>query len=131
MDLGSEIRKKPFPDPGPRGQKGTGSRIRIRNTGHDKNYFSPLSFVTVFGSGSGMDKIRIRDNHHGSATLLKIVFLMLKFCAMLRIRIRDFGSGDFLTPGSGMGKKSGSRSGMNNQETIFRLQYFLLYGSGM
>jgi hypothetical protein len=29
MDLGSEIRKKPIPDPGSRGQKGTGSRIRI------------------------------------------------------------------------------------------------------
>jgi hypothetical protein len=32
MDLGSGIRKKPIPDPGSRGQKGTGSRIRIRNT---------------------------------------------------------------------------------------------------
>jgi hypothetical protein len=30
--LGSGIRKKPIPDPGSRGQKGTGSRIRIRNT---------------------------------------------------------------------------------------------------
>ncbi len=34
MSLGSEIRKNLFriPDPGSRGQKGTGSRIRIRNT---------------------------------------------------------------------------------------------------
>ncbi len=39
MVLGSEIRdprsgirKKPIPDPGSRGQKGTGSWIRIRNT---------------------------------------------------------------------------------------------------
>jgi hypothetical protein len=31
-DPGSEIRKKPIPDPGSRGQKGTGSWIRIRNT---------------------------------------------------------------------------------------------------
>ncbi len=31
-DPGSEIRKNPIPDPGSRGQKGTGSRIRIRNT---------------------------------------------------------------------------------------------------
>ncbi len=31
-DPGSWIRKKPIPDPGSRGQKGTGSRIRIRNT---------------------------------------------------------------------------------------------------
>jgi hypothetical protein len=33
MSLGSGIRNKPIPDPGSRGQKGTGSRIRIRNTG--------------------------------------------------------------------------------------------------
>jgi hypothetical protein len=32
MDFGSGIRKKPIPDPGSRGQKATGSRIRIRNT---------------------------------------------------------------------------------------------------
>jgi hypothetical protein len=31
-DPGSEIRKKPISDPGSRDQKGTGSRIRIRNT---------------------------------------------------------------------------------------------------
>jgi hypothetical protein len=31
--VGSGIRKKPIPDPGSRGKKGTGSRIRIRNTG--------------------------------------------------------------------------------------------------
>jgi hypothetical protein len=32
-DPGSEIRKKPIPDPGSRGQKGTGFQIRISNTG--------------------------------------------------------------------------------------------------
>jgi hypothetical protein len=32
FDLGSGIRKKTIPDPRSRGQKGTGSRIRIRNT---------------------------------------------------------------------------------------------------
>jgi hypothetical protein len=31
MGLGSGIWKKPFPDPGSRGKKGTGSRMRIRN----------------------------------------------------------------------------------------------------
>jgi hypothetical protein len=31
MGLGSGIRKKPIPDPGSRGHKVTGSRIRIRN----------------------------------------------------------------------------------------------------
>jgi hypothetical protein len=36
-DTGSEIRdpEKPIPDPGSRGQKGTGSRIRMRNTVQD------------------------------------------------------------------------------------------------
>jgi hypothetical protein len=36
------------------------------------NFFSPLSFVTVFGSeirDRGWVKIRIRDKHPGSATL--------------------------------------------------------------
>jgi hypothetical protein len=36
------------------------------------NFFSPLSFVAVFGSGirdPGWVKIRIRDKHSGSATL--------------------------------------------------------------
>jgi hypothetical protein len=32
MGMGSGIRKKPNPDPGYRGQKGTGTRILIRNT---------------------------------------------------------------------------------------------------
>jgi hypothetical protein len=34
-DPRSGIRKKPIPDPGSRGQKGTGSRIRIHNTGSE------------------------------------------------------------------------------------------------
>jgi response regulator of citrate/malate metabolism len=33
-DPGSGIQKKLIPDPGSRGQKGTGSRIRIRNTAY-------------------------------------------------------------------------------------------------
>jgi hypothetical protein len=37
-DPGSGIRKKPVPDPGSRGQKGTGSRIRIRNTDNYRKY---------------------------------------------------------------------------------------------
>jgi hypothetical protein len=53
MGLGSGIRKKPIPDPGSRGQKGTGSRIRIPTT--VKIYFflkiKGFSHVTP-GSGS-------------------------------------------------------------------------------
>jgi hypothetical protein len=46
MGLGFGIRKKPIPDPGSRnqGQKGTGSRIRIRNTG------TILDYCTVLGN---------------------------------------------------------------------------------
>ncbi len=33
----------------------------------------------------------------------------------------DPGSGAFLTPGSGMGKKSGSGSGMNNPDHIYHI----------
>jgi hypothetical protein len=46
------------------------------------------------------------------------------------VSVADPGSDAFLTPGSGMGKKSGSGSGMNNPdhiseslETIFGLKY--------
>jgi hypothetical protein len=38
-DPGSEIRKKPILDPGSRGQRGTGSRIRIRNTAWSRGRF--------------------------------------------------------------------------------------------
>jgi hypothetical protein len=48
MDLGSGIRKKPIPDPGSRGQKGTGSRIRIRNTGY--RYW--LAFLLLLSSSA-------------------------------------------------------------------------------
>jgi hypothetical protein len=39
---------------------------------YDNKFFSPLSFIAVFGSGiqdPGWVKIRIRDKHPGSATL--------------------------------------------------------------
>jgi hypothetical protein len=44
------IRKKPIPDPGPRGQKGTGSRIRICNTGFLTFYFLSCREVRVKGT---------------------------------------------------------------------------------
>jgi hypothetical protein len=46
MALGSGIRKKPIPDPGSRGQKGTGSWIRIRNSANLKLQKNPLRFIT-------------------------------------------------------------------------------------
>jgi hypothetical protein len=39
MGLGSGIRKKPITDPGSKGQQGTGSRMRIRNTGEKPIFF--------------------------------------------------------------------------------------------
>ena len=40
----------PIPDPGSRGQKGTGSRIRIRNTGHHSDA-DPQHLPCSFGLG--------------------------------------------------------------------------------
>jgi hypothetical protein len=45
------------------------------------NFFSPLSFAAVFGSGirdPGKVKIRIRDKHPGSATLAGALSSALK-----------------------------------------------------
>jgi hypothetical protein len=53
-DPGSEIRKKPIPDSGSRDQKGTGSRIRIRNTA---KYLLSLS-IQCYGSVPGTKKSR-------------------------------------------------------------------------
>jgi hypothetical protein len=51
--------------------------------GMTKIFFPPLSFVPVFRSGirdpgSGMGKIRIRDKHQGSATLIFPVTILSK-----------------------------------------------------
>jgi hypothetical protein len=43
-DPGSEIRKKPIPDPGSRGQKATGSWIRICNTGYTYTTFRKSTY---------------------------------------------------------------------------------------
>ncbi len=45
MALGSGIQKKPIPDPGSRGQKGTGSRIRIRNRNSDLDHAATHFFL--------------------------------------------------------------------------------------
>jgi hypothetical protein len=39
--------KKPIPDPGSRGQKGTGSRIRIRNTGKNIIFFAMVESLDL------------------------------------------------------------------------------------
>jgi hypothetical protein len=43
MGLGSGIRKKPIPDPGSRGQKGTGSRLRNTNRHQHKCHLKILT----------------------------------------------------------------------------------------
>jgi hypothetical protein len=53
------------------------------------------------------------------------------FCAVLVASVADpdQGSGAFLTPGSGMGKKSGSGSGLNNPDHISEsLETIFLWG---
>jgi hypothetical protein len=63
MGLGSGIRKKPIPDPGSWGQKGTGSRIRIRNTGFPYYFCLMIEGSGVgFGSGVGSEPyLRLTD----------------------------------------------------------------------
>jgi hypothetical protein len=58
MGLGSGIRKKPIPDPGSRGQKGTVSRIRIRNTA---GYSALLTSKKNLDPDKSVLRIRIRD----------------------------------------------------------------------
>jgi hypothetical protein len=70
-DPGSGIRKKPIPDPGSRGQKGTGSRIRIRNTGGQ--------YIEIFWKKYSLAFERIRQSDadptgSGSTTLVKKLF---------------------------------------------------------
>ncbi len=73
MVLGSGIREKPIPDPGSRGQKGTGSRIRIRNTASEGTkailkagnevLLLILVYFLAFGSGSAFPiQIRIQES---------------------------------------------------------------------
>jgi hypothetical protein len=59
MGLGSRIREKPIPEPGSqtRGQKGTGFRIRIRNTDWNSG-FSNFFCLMMEESGSGRPKNR-------------------------------------------------------------------------
>ncbi len=65
-DPGSAIRKKPIQDHGSKGQKGTGSRIRIRNTdfNHEKRELSHSKRIRVHPSVRIL-KIQIRNlkNH--------------------------------------------------------------------
>jgi hypothetical protein len=63
-DPGSEIRKKPIPDPGSgtRNQKGTGSRIRIRNSAFD--FYHPDAdpdFYLMLIQVTKMIRIRIHN----------------------------------------------------------------------
>jgi hypothetical protein len=55
MGLGSGIRKKPIPDPGSRGQKGTVSRIRIRNTGGKCESWKRIRMVRDERTGDWMN----------------------------------------------------------------------------
>jgi hypothetical protein len=59
-DPGSEIRdpEKPIPDPGSRGKKGTGSRIRIRNTGGEYMFHFNVSMINVRRIPNRLDSLQ-------------------------------------------------------------------------
>ncbi len=61
-DPGSEIRKKPIPDPGSRGHKSTGTRIRIRNT-------EKKSRIRLHNPVIRIRRARSASKCHGFATL--------------------------------------------------------------
>ncbi len=54
----------------------------------------------------------------GAAECVRVLVPVHAWESRSVLRIRDPGSSAFLTPGSGMGKKSGSGSGMNNPDHI-------------
>jgi hypothetical protein len=112
--FGSGIRKKSIPDPGSRGQRGTGSGSATLDT-------DPLIHTTglrliscLLVEGSGPENLRILWLTQPLLILITYIFAVL--------RIRDPGLGAFLTPGSGMGENQhpDPGSGMNNPDHIFR-----------
>ena len=69
-DPRSGIRKKPIPDPGSKSQKGTGSRIRIRNT--------DTKYQVSTGKHQMMNRIRNPDPE-GQKLPTKVDFFFFKF----------------------------------------------------
>ncbi len=65
----------PIPDPGSRGQKGTGSRIRIRNTGPERTstgyrffiFYFDLEFLKRVQSSEPLN-IKMLQSHHSSSS---------------------------------------------------------------
>ncbi len=81
MGLGSGIRKKPIPDPGSRGQKGTESRIRIRNTVF---FHVWISVADPWHFGTNPDRIRIRGSvPHTTDLRIRLRIRILLFCHWL------------------------------------------------
>jgi hypothetical protein len=91
-DPRSGIRKKPIPDPGSKGQKGTGSRIRIRNTVGESSSFSQVEPL-------------------GKRLCLGRPPVVFARAVVVRcVAAPDPGSRAFLTPGTGFG--------MNNPDLV-------------
>ncbi len=73
-------------------------------------FLSGLASLTEFGRALGQAQSnQVRNTDRNSCDL---AFLD----PVLRIRIRDPGSGAFLTTGSGMGRKSASGSGIRDEQ---------------
>jgi hypothetical protein len=81
MSLGSGIWRKPIPDPGSRGQKGTGSRIRIRNTGRKMLKQDNIPEVKT---------IRLKTRRMVKGIHLLCLFLAIHFCAdVLKLKMKE------------------------------------------
>jgi hypothetical protein len=121
----SGIRKKPIPDPGSIGQKCTGSRIRIRNTGpkaHGGAVLSPAKHtVELCSVPQSTQQCWAQGTQRCFAQLSPIIHhaLVLKYrpVALINTSVADgirclF---DLLDPGSGMGRKSRSGSEIRDE----------------
>jgi hypothetical protein len=103
--------------------KCNGDGIFIKETKQTKPNTGPILIEERYSIGI---KYRILLIHSGSY-FLQVLFRNLLY-KVLRIRIRDPESGAFLTPGSGMGKKSGSESVMNNPDHISECFELIFWG---
>jgi len=68
-------------DPGSRGQKGTGSRIRIRNTAH-RDYYLPMRLVE---GGGEVDSILLScyEDPHPSSKPKPVFYFYLLLCTVM------------------------------------------------
>ncbi len=105
--------------------KCTGDSIFIKETNQTKTKYRTYPHR---GEIQYWYKVPYSSNSTSIPPATGTVLLWNLLYTVLRIRIQDPGSGAFLTPGSGMGKKSGSGSGMNNPDHISECFELIFWG---